>query len=82
MWSGPHMLIPVTQADRAPSYTLPSIYTLVQTLKLAFPLIIIDCRYEIVIQTGRASDIMFEVSTVGSGAQQGSIVHFIVISNS
>lgn len=29
MWSGPHMLIPGTQVDRASAYTLPSIYTFV-----------------------------------------------------
>lgn len=28
MWSGPHMLTPGTQADRAFAYTNPSIYTL------------------------------------------------------
>lgn len=28
MWSGPHMLIPGAQADRASAYANPSIYTL------------------------------------------------------
>lgn len=49
MWSGPHMLIPGTQEDRASSYTLPSIYTLVHTLQLAFSFMIKDCTCYIVI---------------------------------